>query len=215
MLDLLICNATVYDGTGKEPFVADLGVKDGKIASIGKHSGDAAKTVDARGLSLAPGFIDSHSHTDASVFAYPQRDHVLRMGVENRAPTEGELDTFSKIPFISPTFAYKELGKMLSDMVVDCLKNHMKDVEVGPVKTTRTDFAAQIDHSDDHLAAEAGKSYDYRMSTNGKFVKENSPFEATMIFECANDHNDYLPSCLQQRFRLLRGPQPQFPPGDR
>lgn len=81
MLDLLICNATIYDGTGNEPFVADLGVKDGKIAAIGTDLGEAAKTVDARGLSLAPGFIDSHSHADASVFAYPQRDYVLKMGV--------------------------------------------------------------------------------------------------------------------------------------
>ena len=81
MFDLIIKNAQVYDGTGAPSYVADVAVQDGKIAQIGKISGAAAQTVDAQGLALAPGFIDSHSHGDSSVFFEPCRDHVLKMGV--------------------------------------------------------------------------------------------------------------------------------------
>ena len=81
MFDLIIKNATVYDGSGAPAYVSDVAVKDGKIAAIGKELGSAAKTVDAEGLALAPGFIDSHSHANASIFHDPERLHVLRQGV--------------------------------------------------------------------------------------------------------------------------------------
>lgn len=81
MFDLLIRNAEIFDGTGSDPYIADVAVENGKIAAVGKDLGAAAQTVDAQGLALAPGFIDAHSHADGTVFAHPQRDHVLRMGV--------------------------------------------------------------------------------------------------------------------------------------
>lgn len=63
MLDLLIRNATVVDGTGAPPRRADVGVKDGKLVlSCGGAS--ARRVVDASGLHLCPGFIDAHSHGD-------------------------------------------------------------------------------------------------------------------------------------------------------
>jgi N-acyl-D-amino-acid deacylase len=63
--DLLIRQARVFDGTGNPWFVADVGVKDGRIARIGElQNATAAKTIDARGKYLAPGFIDIHSHSD-------------------------------------------------------------------------------------------------------------------------------------------------------
>ena len=81
MFDLLIQNATVYDGTGSDPFLGDVAVLDGKIAAVGHGLGSARQTVDAQGLSLSPGFIDAHSHADGTVFAHPERHHVLKMGV--------------------------------------------------------------------------------------------------------------------------------------
>ena len=65
--DLTIRGATVVDGLGNPPRAADVAVKDGRIAAIGKVSGDAMETVDAGGLTLAPGIVDLHTHYDAQV----------------------------------------------------------------------------------------------------------------------------------------------------
>ena len=70
--DLLIKNGTVVDGTGAPRRRADVAVKDGLIAEIGKVSDGAKKTIDADGLIVAPGFVDPHTHYDAQICWDPQ-----------------------------------------------------------------------------------------------------------------------------------------------
>jgi len=68
MYDLIIENARICDGTGKPSFFGNVAVKDGMIAAVGETNGAAAaKTMNADGLVLAPGFIDPHTHYDAQV----------------------------------------------------------------------------------------------------------------------------------------------------
>ena len=68
MFDLLIRGATVVDGLGNPPRRADVAVKDGRIAAIGEiRHAEARETVDAGGLTLAPGIIDLHTHYDAQI----------------------------------------------------------------------------------------------------------------------------------------------------
>ena len=68
MYDLLIKNGTVIDGTGAPRFMADVAVKDGKIAKIAAKIEDkAAQVIDAKGLFVTPGFIDTHTHSDGTV----------------------------------------------------------------------------------------------------------------------------------------------------
>ena len=68
MDDLLIRGALLYDGTGAEPIQADLAVRDGCIRAIGNSLPvDAKQVIDAAGLALMPGIIDSHTHFDAQV----------------------------------------------------------------------------------------------------------------------------------------------------
>jgi N-acyl-D-amino-acid deacylase len=66
--DLVIKNGMVLDGTGFSRYRADVAVKDGLIAAIGRIRGSAATTIDADGLYVAPGIIDTHTHYDAQPF---------------------------------------------------------------------------------------------------------------------------------------------------
>lgn len=65
--DLKIVGGTVIDGSGAERFRGDVALRDGCIAAVGEVSGSAARTIDAEGCVVAPGFIDIHSHYDAQV----------------------------------------------------------------------------------------------------------------------------------------------------
>jgi N-acyl-D-amino-acid deacylase len=77
-MDIVFRGATVVDGTGAPRYQADVGLQAGRIASIatGRRL-DATRVVDARGLVLAPGFIDMHSHSDLQVLAKP--DHLAKV----------------------------------------------------------------------------------------------------------------------------------------
>ncbi|MCE2486756.1 MAG: amidohydrolase family protein, partial [Desulfurellaceae bacterium] len=69
--DTLIRGGTIVDGSRRPRYIGDVGIKDGQIAQIAQPGtlkpGDAAKTLDANGLVVAPGFIDLHTHYDAQI----------------------------------------------------------------------------------------------------------------------------------------------------
>ena len=81
MFDFIIKNAQVFDGTGAEAIKADVAVKDGKIAEVGAINAEAAEIVDAEGLTLSPGFIDVHGHSDMFMSVDPGRGSKLLQGV--------------------------------------------------------------------------------------------------------------------------------------
>ena len=82
MYDLLIRNGRVVDGTGNPWLRAEIGVKDGSIAAIGRLEGKAERVIDAEGLYVAPGFIDVHCHADFTVLdPNNPRDFKLRQGI--------------------------------------------------------------------------------------------------------------------------------------
>ncbi|WDO07822.1 D-aminoacylase [Streptomyces murinus] len=81
MLDHLIKDATVVDGTGNPAYIADVGLRDGRIAALGRIDAEARTSEDARGLVLTPGFVDPHTHYDAQLFWDPYATPSLNHGV--------------------------------------------------------------------------------------------------------------------------------------
>jgi N-acyl-D-amino-acid deacylase len=82
MLDIVIKNGTVVDGTGRAAFKADVGVLGDRVALVsGSIDQDAARTIDAAGLHLAPGFIDPHTHSDRPLLVDPTAQSKIRQGV--------------------------------------------------------------------------------------------------------------------------------------
>ena len=80
--DLLIRHAEIYDGTGAAPRRGDVRVRAGRIAAIGDLApGPDESVVDAAGLALAPGFIDTHSHADEDLGDYPDALGAVSQGI--------------------------------------------------------------------------------------------------------------------------------------
>lgn len=84
-IDLLIKGGKVYDGTGSEAFIADIAIVDERIAFISKspdqYGGKIGKIIEAEGLSVAPGFIDAHSHSDFTLLADNRAEGKVFQGV--------------------------------------------------------------------------------------------------------------------------------------
>lgn len=81
MLDLAIINGKIVDGTGNPWYKAAIGVQGGRVVAIKREVGEAERTIDARGWIVAPGFIDMHTHSGASLLADPLGESAVRQGV--------------------------------------------------------------------------------------------------------------------------------------
>ena len=81
MYDLIIKNGKIIDGTGSPYYRSDIAIKDGKIAKIAKNLKGAKEIIDAKGLTVTPGFIDSHSHSDSSLLTFPDLKEKIEQGI--------------------------------------------------------------------------------------------------------------------------------------
>ena len=83
MLDVLIRNGWVADGTGSPPFLGDVAIEDGRVAEVGRLTPEATaqRVIDATGKVVCPGFVDPHSHSDFSLLANPTAESTIRQGV--------------------------------------------------------------------------------------------------------------------------------------
>jgi N-acyl-D-amino-acid deacylase len=79
--DLVIRGGTVFDGTGQAGVEADLAIAGGRITRIGRVTGRGKEEINARGLAVAPGFVDLHSHGDSGLRADPRGESLVRQGI--------------------------------------------------------------------------------------------------------------------------------------
>src|SRR5215217_4788472 len=88
--DLIISNGRIIDGTGSPWYAGDVGIRDGRIAAIGSlGQAKAAKTINAEGLVVAPGFIDMLGQSDLSILVNPRLPSKIFQGITTEFTGEG------------------------------------------------------------------------------------------------------------------------------
>lgn len=118
MTDLKLLNVSVLDGTGAAPFEADVSVDGGRISAVSDCGTGpaAAREIDGAGLTLAPGFIDTHAHDDGAFFRHPGMEFKLAQGVTT--VVSGNCG-FSAIPADPDTDAVSASGGILAGLAGD------------------------------------------------------------------------------------------------
>ena len=87
--DLIIRGGTIYDGSGAPPVTGDVAIKGDRIVAVGKVDGTAKREVQARGMAVAPGFINMLSWATESLIADPRSESDIRQGVTLEVMGEG------------------------------------------------------------------------------------------------------------------------------
>ncbi len=106
--DLLIRNGHIVDGTGNPWFAGDVAVSGDRIAAVGRLTGAKAKReIDARGLIVAPGFIDLHTHSDLTLLNDGNAESKVRQGVT--------LDVIGESTSVAPRDNLPESGSTWTD----------------------------------------------------------------------------------------------------
>lgn len=108
--DTIIKGAKIYDGNGGLPYVGDIAIKDGKIVSVALDLGSSADLVlNAKNLSLSPGFVDLHTHTDTKLFDAPLGDSRIYQGITTDIGGNCGYGPF-------PTERWKDAGCFFTDL---------------------------------------------------------------------------------------------------
>jgi N-acyl-D-amino-acid deacylase len=79
--DIILKNGLVYSGNGDAPVVADIAIRDNKIAATGQVGDSADLIIDVENKAVSPGFIDIHTHTDTNLLIYPEGDSRIYQGI--------------------------------------------------------------------------------------------------------------------------------------
>ena len=122
MYDFIIKNGRIIDGTGSPAYWSDLAIKGGKIVRIAKNIIGGKHVIDASGLTVTPGFIDSHSHSDSSILDFPDQVEKIEQGIttsiggqcgSSKAPISIDHIAYDVASYGKSTEVYKTMGTFL------------------------------------------------------------------------------------------------------
>lgn len=137
--DLLIQNGLVYDGSGSEPYTADVAIRDDRIAAIGPGlEGAAGQTIDATGLAVAPGFINMLSWATESLIEDGLSQSDIRQGVTLEVMGEGW--TMGPLNEAMKAEALKQMGDIRYDIEWTTLGEYMNYLEERGISTNVASF---------------------------------------------------------------------------
>ena len=136
MFDVIIVGGAVVDGTGAPGYRADVGVTGDSIKAIGdlSHAG-ARRVIDATGLTVTPGFIDTHAHSDGALLMDPQHANGLRQGITTEILGQ---DGLSYAP-LSPA-NYRVYRRYLSGILGD----PPEDLDMSSVSAFRSHYDGKV-----------------------------------------------------------------------
>jgi N-acyl-D-amino-acid deacylase len=136
VLDLLIRGGTVVDGTGTPGVRADVAIRNGRIEAVDRlDAADATRVIDASGLVVSPGFVDTHTHTEGALLTDPQHEYGLRQGITTEIVA---LDGVSYAPLSRDSYLLyrRYLAGLLGDPP--------EDVDTSSVAAFRTAFDGRV-----------------------------------------------------------------------
>jgi N-acyl-D-aspartate/D-glutamate deacylase len=184
MLDVLITNGTLVDGTGGPSRQGDLGIRDGRIVAIADCGGiteEARETIDATGKVVSPGFVDVHTHYDAQAFWD---------GTLSPSPYHGVTSVVAGNCGFSIAPLAPEAGEYLMKM--------LSRVEGMPLESLREGVPWNWQSFGEYL-----EQLDGRLSVNAGFMVGHSAIRRTVMGERAVGH-EATPEELQAMVELLR-----------
>ncbi|HTF87420.1 MAG TPA: D-aminoacylase [Planctomycetota bacterium] len=125
--DLVLRNGTIYDGSGTTPHEGDLAIVGDRIAAIGQISGRGRREIDAKGLAVAPGFINMLSWANESLLVDPRGLADIRQGVTLEVMGEGE--SMGPLNDVMKKEMLERQGDLKFDIVWTTLDEYLQHLE--------------------------------------------------------------------------------------
>ncbi|MEA4921457.1 MAG: D-aminoacylase [Clostridiaceae bacterium] len=175
MYDLLIKNGLIVDGTGEKGYKADVAVKDGRIAEIAPNiEGMAEEIIDASGLMVTPGFIDSHSHSDSVVLLGTDGYNMLEQGITTQITGQCGTGPVPAYPGLFEEVRQKYGEEKVSELEKVCssYESFMEAVDKLELGTNMAFYAAQGNIRGKVMGFQMGEADEHQTEAMKKLMAE-------------------------------------------